>query len=158
MKDQEMEKRYNLTSSRLQKRITDSTEMVGFTAFGEGYGNRSFGYQLKFPVIKSSVGISNLSSMKNTGTFICEKKGLYLVIVTVMVCSKDNSRFYIYKNNQQYMDYFIGRSDFVKEDCNSGTGTAVVELRVNDTLNVRNVDGDVTLYENWSSFSAVKLK
>ncbi|CAG2229768.1 unnamed protein product [Mytilus edulis] len=158
IKEHEMERRYNLTSSSLQKQIDDSTDMVGFTAIGLGTGIRSSGYQLKFPLIKSSVGIYNLSSMKNTGTFICEKKGLYLVIVTVIACSKSNSGFNIYKNNQQYMYYFIGRSDFLGEDCNSGTGTAVVELNINDTLNVRNRYGDVTLYENWSSFSAVKLK
>lgn len=75
-----------------------------------------------------------------------------------MVCSKDGSEFRIYKNNQQYMLCFIGRSDRLKTDCHSGTGTAVVELHINDTLNVRNSIGGVELYEEYSSFSAVKLK
>lgn len=96
--------------------------------------------------------------MRNNGTFICEKKGLYLLIVTVLVCSSGDSAFNIYKNNHQYMHTFIGRSDLIKIDCHSGTGTAVVELHVNDSLNVRNAYGRVELYETYSSFSAIKLK
>ncbi|CAC5402473.1 unnamed protein product [Mytilus coruscus] len=143
---------------KAKEQSQEKEEYVGFTAFGASSGTRSSGYQLKFQFIKSSIGISNLSSMKNNGTFICEKKGLYLIVVTVMVCSKGDSAFRIYKNNQQYMYYFIGRSDHSKEDCHSGTGTAVVELHVNDALNVRNVNDDVRLFESYSSFSAVKLK
>ncbi|CAC5395694.1 unnamed protein product [Mytilus coruscus] len=158
IKEQEMENRYNLTSSRLQKQINDSTDLVGFTAFGSGYDTRSPGYQLKFPVIKSSVGISNLSSMKKHGTFICEKKGLYQVTVTVTICSLHKSGFNIYKNNQLYMEYFIGSLDASFRNCDSGTGTAVVELHVNDALNVRNAHEDVDLFERLSSFSAVRLK
>lgn len=131
---------------------------VGFTAIGSGYGTRSPGYQLKFPVIKSSVGITNLSSMKTNGTFICEKKGLYLITVTVMVCSAGDSEFKIYKNNQLYMNYYVGRSDRSKQDCHSGSGTAVVELHSYDTLNVRNSLGGVEMYESYASFSAAKLK
>lgn len=111
---------------------------VAFTAVGSGQGIGQSGYQLKFPIIKSSVGISNLFFIKSTGTFRCEKKGLYLVIVTVTVCSAGDSSFSIYKNNQQLMLYYIGRSDGAKEDCHSETGTAVVELDVHDTLNVKN--------------------
>lgn len=73
-------------------------------------------------------------------------------------CSKDDSEFRIYKNNQQYMAYFIGRSDHLKEDCHSGTRTAVVELYINDTLNETNAYGGVDLYEAYSSFSVVKLR
>lgn len=131
---------------------------VGFTTFGSSQRTRPSGYQLKFPVIKSFIGISNLSSMQNSGTFICEKNGLYLILVTVMACSKGNSGFNIYKNNQQYMYYYIGRADYSKQDCNSATGTAVVELYVNDAINVRNSANDVYIHENYSSFSAVKLK
>lgn len=94
--------------------------------------------------------------MKNNGTFICEKKGLYLVIVTVMTCSVSNSKFDIYKNNNHFMQYYIRGGS--TRNCYSGTGTAVVELNVNDDLNVRNSNNDVEIYENWSSFSAVKLK
>ncbi|CAC5421154.1 unnamed protein product [Mytilus coruscus] len=143
---------------KAKEQSEEKEEYVGFTAFGVSSGTRSSGYQLKFPVIKSSVGISNLSSVQKSGSFICEKKGLYLVTVTVMVCSRGDSRFYIYKNNKEFMEYYIGRSDGSKEDCHSGTGTAVVELHVDDSLNIRNVDSRSSLYENWSSFSAVKIR
>ncbi|VDI22495.1 Hypothetical predicted protein [Mytilus galloprovincialis] len=116
--------------------IQENDEYIGLTAFGAaGYVTKSYDYQLKFPVIKSSIGISNLTSMKNTGTFICEKEGLYLITVTVMACSTGDRSFNILKNYQTFMSFYIGRS--VQHDCHSGTGTAVVELYVNDTLNVR---------------------
>lgn len=131
---------------------------VAFTAVGRDMGaKRSSGYKLHFPDIISSAGISNLSSMRKNGTFICEKSGLYLISVTVMVCTTDSSAFLIHKNHQDLMYYFIGRSDGKARNCNSGTGTTVVQLDVNDAINVRNTDDGVELYENWSSFSAVKI-
>lgn len=126
---------------------------VGFTAFGAGNGLKSAGYQLKFPAIKSSFGISNVSSIKNTGTFICEKKGLYIILVTVMSCTSKDSRFAIYRNNRQFMEYYVGHTS----GCDSATGTAVVKLHVGDAINVRNVDGSVDVYDRWSSFSAFSL-
>lgn len=96
--------------------------------------------------------------MKKDETFICEKKGLYQVTVTVTICSVHTSGFNIYKNNQLYMDYFIGSIDGESRNCDSGTGTAMVELHVIDALNVRNAHSGVDLYERYSSFSAVKLK
>lgn len=94
-----------------------------------------------------------MSSIKNTGTFICEKKGLYIILVTVLICSRSTSRFAIYRNNRQFMVYYVGYSS----GCDSATGTAVVELHVGDAINVRNVDGNVDLYDSWSSFSAFSL-
>lgn len=75
-----------------------------------------------------------------------------------MTCSKGYSGFNIYKNNQQYVFYYIGRSDYSKQDCHSATGTAVVELYVNDAINVRNSANSVYIHEYYSSLSAVKLK
>ncbi|CAG2203641.1 unnamed protein product [Mytilus edulis] len=148
----------SLKISRLQTQITDSTAQVGFTAHGQGYGTRSPGYQLKFPLIRYSIGISNLASMTNNGTFVCEKKGLYLVTVTGMACSRGRAAFTIYKNHWEFMKCYIGRGDYYREDCHSGVGTGVVVLGVNDVVYVRVRDTSITLYENWSSFSAVKLK
>ncbi|XP_071172096.1 uncharacterized protein [Mytilus edulis] len=135
------------------RQIQENNEYVGFTAFGAGHGLKSAGYQLKFPAIKSSFGISNVSSIKNTGTFICEKKGLYIILVTVMSCLSSGNRFAIYRNNRQFMVYYVGYSS----GCDSGTGTAVVELHVGDAINVRNVEGNVDLYDSLSSFSAFSL-
>ncbi|XP_063416829.1 uncharacterized protein LOC134699072 [Mytilus trossulus] len=142
--------------SLINARMKENDEYVGFTGFGTGNGKKSHGYQLKFPSIISSYGIANVSSIKNTGTFICEKKGLYIILVTVMICSESNSRFAIYINNRQF-EYYVGSSSGSTQNCNSGTGAVVVELHVGDAINVRNVDGSVGLYENWSSFSAFRL-
>lgn len=108
-------------------------------------------------MIISSFGISNVSSIKNNGTFICEKKGLYIILVTVMICSINDSRFAIHRNNRPFMDSFVGRSDGSSENCNSATGTGVIELHVGDDVNVINVNSDGNLYEDWSSFSAFRL-
>lgn len=75
-----------------------------------------------------------------------------------MVCSAGDSEFKIYRNNQEYMNYYVGRSDRSIQDCHSGSGTAVVELHINDTLNVKNSVGGVVMYEQFASFSAVKMK
>lgn len=96
--------------------------------------------------------------MTNNGTFVCEKKGLYLVTVTEMACSAGNAAFSIYKNHWVFLISYIGRSDGSKQDCHSGVGTGVVVLGVNDVVYVRVRDTSITLYENWSSFSVVKLK
>lgn len=73
-----------------------------------------------------------------------------------MACSTSDRSFGISKNYQTFMSFYIGRS--VQHDCHSGTGTAVVELYVNDTLNVRTENNGVQVFEMYSSFSAVKLK
>lgn len=79
-----------------------------------------------------------------------------------MICSINDSRFAIHRNNRPFVDSFVGRSDGSSENCNSencnsATGTGVIELHVGDDVNVINVDSDGNLYEDWSSFSAFRL-
>lgn len=106
---------------------------VGFTAFGKSDGVKPIEHILRFPDIKTSYGLSGLSTFASSGKFTCEKSGLYLVGVTVISCSKADSNYDIYKNDVSVMPYFVTQSNV----CGSASGTVIILLSVNDTVYVQ---------------------
>lgn len=150
----------NLTEIRgIVQSKAERQEHVGFTAFGSLYGTKPSGSTLLFPDIKSSFGISNLSTFTSTGKFTCEKGGLYFFSVTVMSCSKSDSRYSVYKNNVEIAQYYIGRpATSTSSDCNSGSGTILIQMDVGDNLYVKTVDSNMDVFDRWSSFTVSKLK
>ncbi|CAC5421383.1 unnamed protein product [Mytilus coruscus] len=139
----------------LQRQINKSVEKVAMTAFvpvdtpGLGVGS-----VVKFSDVKFSVGIGTLSSFKNTGKFVCEKSGLYIVSAS-MDMNYDNSEFHIYVNGKiftkssKHNSYNYWRSTSV---------SVAIELKTNDNVWVQisdvsaNVHGDLH-----SCFTIIKI-
>lgn len=89
---------------------------------------------LKFDDVKFSVGINNLTTYKNTGKFVCERKELYMISSTIM--SEANGAHYVmYLNGIKLSDTYIGYSSSPPSTMYH-TGTAVLarQLLPNDSV------------------------
>lgn len=62
---------------------------------------------MKFDDVKYSIGISNVSAYENTGKFICELEGLYIIAASVMSQTVGAS-YYIRLNKQFISNTYIG--------------------------------------------------
>ncbi len=86
--------------------------------------------------VHHSYGITNstLSKFKSTGTFVCEKEGLYLIASNI-ISNKSGSWFKIMKNQEElsrtYIAYFGSGASW-----HSGTGIVVVTLQIMDTISI----------------------
>lgn len=135
------------------------TFLVGFTAFGQSTGYKAAGTILKFPDIKMSYGLANLSTFNNTGIFTCEKVGLYLVIITVMSGSSGDSSFSVYRNGSKISNsYYIGNSATASIEYNAGTGSILLQMNVNDNVYIKTINSNMLVYDYMSSFTVIKIK
>lgn len=114
----------------------------------------SRGSVLKFVVDQSSVGISNLSTLKNTGKFVCEKSGIYMVSVSIMSYT-DGARFYIYLNGNVISSTYIGAH--TEGWWHTGTVVIARQLQIDDSLWVQ-TSGLHINHGLDSSFTIVKVK
>ena len=58
---------------------------------------------IRFPVIITSYGMQSTESLETLGSFKCEKRGLYLITLTIMTRTVD-AYFHIYKNSVYLID------------------------------------------------------
>ncbi|VDI64758.1 Hypothetical predicted protein, partial [Mytilus galloprovincialis] len=86
---------------------------------------------LKFPDIKTSIRVSNLSSFKSTGKFTCQVPGYYYIAVTLMSADA-NTKIEIMKNSAAIHWQFM--TGYTKEQTHWEPGATVValELKSND--------------------------
>ncbi|CAC5402053.1 unnamed protein product [Mytilus coruscus] len=91
---------------------------------------------VRFPNIKTAIGIKNLTEFEKSGNFVCEIPGLYLVSV-YLVSTTTHANFNMYKNSHDLTKVFI--KGISKDNRDYGTGTAVqaVELNVGDKIYVK---------------------
>lgn len=85
----------------------------------------AIGRGIQFNDVKFSVGIRNISTFKNTGKFMCEKTGLYIVSVS-MEMNYDNTEFYgkeFTKSSKHNNGYWHSASVLI-----------AIELKTNDTV------------------------
>ncbi|XP_063448449.1 interaptin-like [Mytilus trossulus] len=154
MRLQETDKRDNLKFSDLQKQMNDSTEPVFMTAHPTS-GTSSPGI-LKFDNVKFSVGMSNLSSYKSTGKYICEKAGLYLISASIHT-NTNNGYFYMYLNGKQVSNTMISYNNNNPSLMQfTGTVLLALQLRANDSMWVyssANVQSGL-----WSTLTILKVK
>ncbi|CAG2223542.1 unnamed protein product [Mytilus edulis] len=88
---------------------------------------------LRFPDIKTSIGVSDLSSFKSTGKFTCHVPGYYYITVTTMSL-KNQPRIEFMRNSTaihwQYMTSYIKNSIYWIP----GAAALALELKMNDTV------------------------
>ncbi|CAC5396681.1 unnamed protein product [Mytilus coruscus] len=120
------------------KNMTGETKNINFcpmevvvTGCYDGDGYLPAG-PFKFPDIKTSVGVSDLSTFKSTGKFTCQVPGYYHIVTTII--STDNyARIDIMKNsNTIHWQYGTGYTDFAY--WKPGTAAVALELKTNDNV------------------------
>lgn len=93
---------------------------------------------LKFSDVKLSVGLNNLSTYKNTGKFVCETKGLYMISPSILA-DQSGAQFYIFLNGNLISEtYIVYNSNNPSTFRNTGTVVLVQQLLPNDSLWVYN--------------------
>ncbi|VDI07093.1 Hypothetical predicted protein, partial [Mytilus galloprovincialis] len=86
---------------------------------------------LKFPDIKTSIRVSDLSSFQSTGKFTCQVPGYYHIVTTLM-SAQNNARIDIMKNSSSiHWQYVTGYSNTY---WTPGTAAVVLELKTNDNV------------------------
>ncbi|CAC5421385.1 unnamed protein product [Mytilus coruscus] len=149
------ESRANGTHDLLQRQINKSVEKVAMTAFVPVDTSRlSVGSVVKFSDVKFSIGIRTPSSFKNTGKFVCEKSGLYIVSAS-MEMNYDFSEFHIDVNSKVFTKNSKHNSDY----WHSTSVSIAIELNTNDTVWIQishtsaNIRGDLH-----SRFTIIKIQ
>ncbi|XP_063396750.1 uncharacterized protein LOC134681185 isoform X2 [Mytilus trossulus] len=155
-KSMKTENRNNLTLVHLQKQIDDSTEQVAITAHPAS--TSTLQGIIKFDYVTFSVGINNLPTYKSTGKFVVEKEGLYMI--SVAIYSKTNDAYYCIYLNGNVISYTKIAHTSSPPSSMSHTGTVVVvrQLRPNDSLWVYFPGNYYTEGGVWSTLTIVKIK
>lgn len=102
---------------------------------------------IKFTEIQESHGINALSNFKSTGKFTCETPGLYF-ITAVIATNTNDQPFQIITNSGKVMQSYQVRTP---GHYASFTGTAIVELRVNDTVWISPSSSKLKIYNDRTS-------
>lgn len=108
---------------------------------------------IKYNIIRTSTGISNTAGLLSTGVFICEKPGLYIIMVLMRGISPYS--FYDIKKNTINM-LFI-QNMYSKDIADrSVSGSFAIELDIGDTIYV--MPGTNVKINAESCLSVVKVK
>lgn len=125
------------------------------TAHSLGNKDMSNGDIMKFDDVKYSIGISNVSAYENTGKFICELEGLYIVSASVMSYTSA-AQYYISLNGNSISNTYIGDHS----GRNYFTGAVTVTRKLNPADQVW-----LEAYGSWnfygglfSKFTIIKIK
>ncbi|VDI06924.1 Hypothetical predicted protein [Mytilus galloprovincialis] len=146
----------NQTFIHLQQQIDNSTEQVAMTAHPSSNYNKAG--IIKFDNVAFSVGIKNLTAFKNSGKFVCEKEGLY--ILSVKIYSNTNgAHFYISLNGNTISYTKVSyNSNHPSAMENTSTAVLTVQLRLNDSVWVFYPRAAHVAGIAWSTFTIVKIK
>lgn len=110
---------------------------------------------IPFPDKRTAHGINRLSSFLSSGTFTCEKSGLYLISATIYSYTR-GGYFYIYKNSSPILSTYIG-TWYTDTYYTTATGVATVELNVGQTISIR-AGSSMYVYAPYSCLTILKLK
>lgn len=115
----------------------------------------SHGDIMIFDDVKYSIGIPNVSAYKNTGKFICELEGLYIVSASVMSYTS-TAQYYIKLNGNLISETNIGHHSGI----DYFTGAVTVTRKLNPADQVW-----LEAYGSWnfhgglySKFTIIKIK
>lgn len=111
---------------------------------------------IKFDDVTFSVGVNNLTTYKNTGKFVVEKDGLYLI--SLAISSNNNHAQYHINLNGNVISYARVTGSFLEQYSDTVNVVVALQLRLNDILWVSyphnfHIEGRL-----WSTFTIVKIK
>lgn len=123
------------------------------TACTSPYASYNLGQVIKYQRIRASTGISNTTRFLSSGVFICEKPGLYIIMVSMRGRSSDN--YYYIKKNNTYMLFIqnIHSNDGVER---SVSGSFAIDLDIGDSIYVISFTS-VRLID-YACLSVIKIK
>ena len=86
---------------------------------------------MKFKIIKTSSGVTNLTGFKNSGIFTCETAGEYMILVYLKLLFKYTSQSTLYKN-KSVLTYVSFQYDFIEYE--HGTLVTYISLITGDNV------------------------
>ncbi|CAC5383489.1 unnamed protein product [Mytilus coruscus] len=125
--------RLTTKTEALQTQITNIKRKVAIEACQAHDQSQPSGYIVKFDNVKTSIGISGISSFISSRKFKCEYEGLYIVSVSLTaydIAIKNG----IYLNGKEYTGVYELDN---KVHYQRGTTTVIVNLHPNDMLWVK---------------------
>ncbi|XP_076071847.1 uncharacterized protein LOC143043420 [Mytilus galloprovincialis] len=148
-----------LKMSFVESEVNSTIENVAVTSCAPHSIKYNSGEIIKFSDVKLSNGIGNIDKFRSSGTFTCEKQGLYLVGAYINSYSF-GAQFKIVRNGNMISQVHF-RPDSIPTGTSSlhtGTGVIAVLLNVKDTLNVK--AGYPNMYVNggYSCLTVIKVK
>ncbi|CAC5422870.1 unnamed protein product [Mytilus coruscus] len=114
---------------------------------------------IKFSAVKLSNGIENVKKFISSGTFTCEKQGIYLVGVYILSYTRHAS-FVIMKNGIIVSIVYVRPAlRSTNSNYHTGTGIIAVQLNANDTLNIKSGYYKMQVYgRKFSCLTVIKVK
>lgn len=135
--------------SSLDGKVANNSKKVAITACG-GLSKTFPDAVVRFPTIKSEIGINNIATFISSGKFVCEIPGVYYISAHIRTNSASHI-IYIEKNSD-----FIAYSEAdAVSSYSSNPISAVVDLQEKDTLYVYS---NAHIYSSFSCISIVKVK
>ncbi|CAC5422869.1 unnamed protein product [Mytilus coruscus] len=159
---EQLKGKQHFTESKLsvvESEVNRTTEIVAITSCvldTHTFNGREI---INFSDVKLSNGIENVKKFKSSGTFICEKQGIYLVGVYIMSYTKE-AHFEIMKNGIIVSRVKV-RPDLgsTEDNYHTGTGIIAVQLNANDTLNIQAGYRKMEVYGGgYSCLTVIKVK
>ncbi|XP_052078284.1 uncharacterized protein LOC127716199 [Mytilus californianus] len=145
---------------QLKSEVKTATEKVAVTSCAPSTITYGSGEIIKFSEVKLSNGIGNVDNFKSSGTFTCEKPGLYLVGVYIMSYS-NYAQFQIRKNGRLLSYVHVNpvlQSTGDNNKYHTGTGIMAVQLNTNDKLNIKAGTSKMPVYGGYSCLTIIKVK
>ncbi|XP_071181360.1 coiled-coil domain-containing protein 110-like [Mytilus edulis] len=147
--------RDNQTHTHLQRQIDNSKEQVSLIA--HPLTSTTTAGIIKFNRVAFSVGINNLPAFKNTGKFVCENDGTYLISTSIASNTIDAS-YYIYLNGNTLSQTLIGNNSHRPSTWYyTGSVVLVLHLRLHDSVWVYYPGNYRILSGLQSTFTIVKI-
>lgn len=96
-----------------------------------------------------------MTEFHTTGTFTCEKSGVYLLAVHIANSGNSNAVFALYKNSK-VISYVMVVYGTHSTDYNSGSGTVVVQMNAGDILLAKAIE-NFNVQGSYSCFTVLKI-
>ncbi|VDI64472.1 Hypothetical predicted protein [Mytilus galloprovincialis] len=145
--------RPNLNTAALQTHTTTNEQKVAITACQADNRIEYYGYIVKFDNVKTTIGVSDISSFQSSGKLKCEYEGLYTVSVC-LTAFKTAIDYGIYLNGVEYTSVY---EDDNKVPYQRGCTTVVLNLQPNDMLWVQ-LKGSMSVNNGNSCIAIVMIK
>ncbi|CAC5422872.1 unnamed protein product [Mytilus coruscus] len=152
----------HFTESKLsvvESEVHKITENVAITSCARNTHTYDGNEIIKFSAVKLSNGIENVKKFISSGTFTCEKQGIYLVGLYILSYTQRAS-FAIMKNGIIVSSVYVRPALRSTEDNHhTGTGIIAVQLNENDTLNIKSGYYKTQVYgRKFSCLTVIKVK
>ncbi|XP_063426900.1 uncharacterized protein LOC134710467 [Mytilus trossulus] len=142
----------------IETKLDHMNETVALTACFV-YDTTSEAGTIKFPAIKTAIGITDLSGFQNTGKFTCDKSGIYIFSVFIAHDGKDYFEYFMNKNTNSLSRVIVSgdTQSSTPHTYHTGSGTVVVQMDVGDTLHASMTSSE-EIEGRYSCLTVIKIR